>query len=156
MLAGKLTLHEIDDAEAFCIAIVQRSGLELTYYSREDLTSYLIEECWILSTRYDGSQGSSFAAWAKLTLTRRVIDWQRSRNGRTRWQFAGRTYDRVIPALVPLEHRPEQADTSGAMDTAASGVQAVLGLERARGRSGAGDTNGNSQGTSAATEGRAA
>lgn len=82
MLNGTLTLHDIRDVEAFTAAIIHQSN---TPYN-EDTHAHLIAETWILSTRYNPTQGSRFSAWAKHTLEHRLIDHDRTHNGDLRYQ----------------------------------------------------------------------
>lgn len=91
MLNGTLTLHDIQDVEAFAAAILHRRGLTPT----EDLLAYLVEEAWKLSRRYDPRTGSRFSAWAKLTLERRLIDIAR--------QHDDHRYSSRRPTLVHLD-----------------------------------------------------
>jgi DNA-directed RNA polymerase specialized sigma24 family protein len=102
LLSRPLLLYDVRDVEALCTSIVQRSRLSLDHHDREDLTAYLIATCWELSLRYEPGR-TSFSTWATTTLRLRVIDWNRARNGRTRWQFSGHTYERERPRLVPLD-----------------------------------------------------
>jgi hypothetical protein len=123
-----LRLHDVDDGVRFAGAIANRSRLELSYHDAEDLRQYLVTELWLLSTRYDPAVSSiSFSTWAGTTLRLRVVDWQRQRFGRTKWSFAGRTYERPRPNLVPLDARLDDALGAGAGDPADGGD---LGLAR--------------------------
>ncbi len=97
-----LRLHDVADAEALAASIVYGSGLELSYHDAEDLHAYLVATAWQLSLVYEPG-GISFSSWAGTTLRRRLVDWQRQRFGRTRWQFAGRSYERARPQLVSLD-----------------------------------------------------
>jgi DNA-directed RNA polymerase specialized sigma24 family protein len=97
-----LKLWDVDDASAFVWAIVRKGGRELDYHDAEDLHAYLLAECWRLSLRYVPG-GVDFDGWAAKILRVRVVDWERQRSGRTRWQFADRTYERTRPTLVPLD-----------------------------------------------------
>lgn len=74
MLNGTLTLHDIRDVEAFCAHFLHKRNRA----HDEDLLAYLIEETWILSQRYDGTRGSRFSAWARLTLERHLIQYDRN------------------------------------------------------------------------------
>jgi hypothetical protein len=140
LLSSTFALHDVRDVESFTGQIVERSGLRLSVSDREELHVYLIEECWLLSRRYDGSGGSRFAAWAKTTLGLRCIDWQRQRYGRTRWKFAGYTYERGRPQLVSLDaDDPEHYQlgttlTGGGLDRDASGFAADMRALDRRGR----------------------
>jgi DNA-directed RNA polymerase specialized sigma24 family protein len=102
LLSRPLPLYDVRDVEALCTSIVQRSRLSLDHHDREDLTAYLIVACWELSLRYEPGP-TSFSTWATTTLRLRTIDWNRKRNGRTRWQFSGHTYEREQPRLVALD-----------------------------------------------------
>lgn len=133
MLGSRLALHDVMDVEAFCVRIVDRSSLELRHHDREDLVAYLIETCWELSRRYERG-GVRFSTVAGTILRQRLVDWQRSQNGRTRWQFRGRTYERQLPTVVPLDDRPDGPDHSVEMDAGSGGFQIVLGLDRTRDR----------------------
>ena len=42
MLNSRLTLHDLDDAEALCVWVIGRSGLSLSHHDREDLLAYLL------------------------------------------------------------------------------------------------------------------
>lgn len=96
MLNGTLTLHDIRDVEAFCAELIPAST---SREDREDLHAYLIETCWELSLHHKPGT-RSFSARAGQILRQRRHDWQRQRNGRTRWQFATHTYERPRPILV--------------------------------------------------------
>lgn len=108
LLNGKLELLGIDDVEQFCGFVVQRSGLRLSAHDQEELTVWLIEECWRLSLRYQAG-GITFSTWARHTLSRRVVDWQRSRYC-TRWVFKGHVHERPRPQLVSLDADDEERD----------------------------------------------
>jgi DNA-directed RNA polymerase specialized sigma24 family protein len=138
LLNAKYSLLGIADVEAFTGRIVERSGLQLSVTDREELHVYLIEECWLLSRRYDGSRGSRFSAWARATLRLRCIDWQRSRWGRTRWTFSdGSGYERELPQLVslndPERDRLEQTQPGSGLERDASGFAADMRALDARG-----------------------
>src|ERR1043166_9721818 len=109
MLHGKLVLHDVRDAEALAAFVIGRSGLELSEQDNEELLTYLIETMWEMSLHYDNN-GIRFSTWATSTLKRRVVDWQRGNGGRTKWQFANRTYERQLPSFVALDDREERAD----------------------------------------------
>ena len=112
MLTGTLSLHEIDDVEAFTLAIVQRSRLELSHHDREDLVAYLLTECWRLSLRFEPG-GISFSTYAGTTLRGRLVDWQRKRFGRTRYVFSDRVLERKLPELVSLDADDSNGDPLG-------------------------------------------
>lgn len=97
MLTSTLALHDVRDAEAFCASILRRKGIPVD----EDTLAYLVGECWILSTRFDGTQGSRFSAWAKLTLERRLIDRARKEHGDHRYH-SGRNRPQFHPLADTL------------------------------------------------------
>jgi hypothetical protein len=120
VLNEPLALHDVQDAEALCARVIERSGLSLSYHDAEDLLAYLVATAWALSLVYDRGDPqypSGFSTYATRTLGLRLIDWQRSRFGRTKWKFSatssinagyrGRTIERERPALVSLDD-PEQ------------------------------------------------
>jgi hypothetical protein len=104
LLGSRLALHDVEDVERFCAAIVQRSRFNLGHYEHEDLTSYLIEECWQLSLRFEPG-GIRFSTYAGNTLGKRCHDWFRTHNGRTKWAFKDRVYERPPrPQFISLDH----------------------------------------------------
>ncbi len=124
MLAQRLELHDIRDTEGFITSIVAAARLNLRYHDNEDLRAYLIEETWILSTRYQPG-GLRFSTWARNTLQRRIIDWQRRTNGDHRYP-SGR-----LPRPTPLpDHAPTQTHRDPLADRDAHHLVRVL---RARG-----------------------
>ena len=96
-------LHDVDDSAAFVAAVVNRSGLSLSWAEREDLDQYLLIELWRRSLRYEGSQGSRFSAWARSTLPKRIVDWQRKSFGRRTWKFRDHVYERPVVVVVSLD-----------------------------------------------------
>lgn len=102
MLTGTLRLHDVEDVEGLCAFILQRANLELSYHDSEDCLAFLVESTWELSIRFEPGAGR-FSVWASAALRHRVIDWQRSRKGRTKWQFSDRTYERTLPSFVSYE-----------------------------------------------------
>lgn len=128
MLNGKLSLHDIDDVEAFCIYLInrQRRG-GYAGHDYEDLLAWFIERVWRLSLRYDSERESTFSHYAATSI--RAADWERLRFGRTRWVFKHVVYERPRPVFVPLDDRPDLADPRGAVDASADSVQALLGLQ---------------------------
>ena len=137
MLAGKLSLHDIEDVEAFCIGIFAPRAASIPSSDHEDAIAYLIETAWELSTNYDPSGMRRFSVWAGFVLRQRFIDWKRSQYGRTRWSSPGYVYERPRPSFVPLESRPD-GPVDGFLGDAYTGrVSDVLGLQRARGGTGA-------------------
>lgn len=119
LLNAKYSLLEIDDVEAFTGRIVQRSGLRLSVQDQEELHTYLIESAWELSFKHNPERGP-FRSWLGYALRRRVVDWQRSRFGRTRWKFAGRVYERERPQLVSLDGVDADRDRMGEAVAASS------------------------------------
>ena len=103
MLYGKLSLLGIDDVDGFCFRLVQRSGLELSRTDFDDLHAWLIEECWILSLRFEPGP-ASFSSYAGARLRLRVVDWKRQQQGgRTVWRFKDRVHTRTPPVVVSLD-----------------------------------------------------
>ena len=121
MLNGKLALHDIHDVEAFCTTIAKGRNRQHNHHEQEDLIAWLIEECWILSTRYQPG-GITFSTWARTTLQKRVHDHIRQRDGRTTWKFKNHTHTRTRPHLVSLDNptwmdgRDEEARTTIGLD----------------------------------------
>jgi len=138
LLNAKLALHEVDDVEGVCISAIRKAGLRLEHYEFEECLTYLIETSWELSLGYErGDFPSRFGVYLSRRLQQRLSDWQRSRNGRTKWQFADRVYTRSLPSFVPLEHRPDGLDHSILGNPDPGGLPDLLGLQRARGSKGA-------------------
>jgi DNA-directed RNA polymerase specialized sigma24 family protein len=124
-----LALWNVDDASAFCWAIVRKTGLGLDFHDAEDLHQYLFTECWRLSLRYQPG-GPDFDGWAAKILRVRVVDWERQRSGRTKWAFKDHTYERSRPQLVSLDAGLGDAEPSGSGDLedgCAPNLQRVLG-----------------------------
>jgi len=114
MLSGKLALHDLADTEGLCAHVIQRSSLNLSYHEHEDLLTYLVETAWELSLTYRPGAGP-FSAYAAVRLRQRCTDWKRSQ-GRTRWQFSNRTYERTLPSFTTLDDRPDGSDPSSTVD----------------------------------------
>ena len=58
----------------------------------------------MFSERFDAERtGKNFSGYALHILRQRVIDWDRKRLGRTKWQFKDKTYERPRPQLVSLD-----------------------------------------------------
>jgi hypothetical protein len=134
VLNQKFPLHDLEDTEALCVWIIDRSGLELGYYEREDLLTFLIETAWELSERWDPPakyRNGGFAVWATSTLKRRVLDWQRGKY-RTKWQFRDRTYEREPPRFTVLEDRPDISVHTEPLDAGLHSGPALRGLLRER------------------------
>jgi hypothetical protein len=144
VLNSKLSLHGIDDVEAFTAGIARHSHFELSYHDRQELHAYLITECWKLSLQYQpGIIRGGFQLWAGTTLRRRLIDWERQRFGRTKWQFGDRTYERPRTEIVSLDdpERDQLRDALGAGtgDLEASWDETLRGLHTGRDRARARD-----------------
>jgi DNA-directed RNA polymerase specialized sigma24 family protein len=139
MLGAKLTLHDVADAEALCVHVVQTSGLDLSWHQREDLTAYLITECWTLSRRYEPGGRTSFSTFATYALRRRVVDWRRRTFGRTVWKFHDHTHVRERPQLVSLDELDSVGDVDAGVagDSPADRFASLGGLVTA----GGGETN---------------
>jgi DNA-directed RNA polymerase specialized sigma24 family protein len=119
VLHGTLSLHGINDVEAFVVAIVQRSRLELSHYDREDLVAHLVATAWQLSLGYDHGDPRyppRFSVYVTPILRNRVVDWQRQRFGRTRWVFKDRVVERKLPQLVSFDD-PEHDQLGAALGT---------------------------------------
>jgi DNA-directed RNA polymerase specialized sigma24 family protein len=99
-----LALWDVDDAAAFCSAIVTRSGLQLSWADREDLEQQLLVT-WELSLKFEPGQGSvGFSSYAGTILRHRTSDWVRQRKGRTIWKFkGGRVHERKLPSFVSID-----------------------------------------------------
>jgi DNA-directed RNA polymerase specialized sigma24 family protein len=107
MLNGTLTLHGIRDTEAFCTHILQNAKLQLTEHDRQDLLTYLIEECWILSTRYQPG-GITFSTYAGHTLRNRITDWLRTNKQDHRYP--------TRYTLHPLDNQLDHTHTTSPLD----------------------------------------
>lgn len=116
MLQGKLSLYEVEDVESLCARVIQHSGLELSFHDHELLLAFLVETAWEISLTYQPSTPPRFAIYLQGILRRRVVDWQRNRNGRTRWQFADRTYERPRPQFCSLDDRLDEAEPGVSVD----------------------------------------
>jgi hypothetical protein len=143
VLNSKLALHGIDDVEAFTAGIVQHSHFELSFHDRQELHAHLISECWRLSLVYrPGIIRGGFSLWAGTTLRKRLIDWERQRFGRTKWQFSDRTYERPRTEIVSLDD-PQRSQLVNALGTRTGDLEAswdetlrglYAGRDRARAR----------------------
>jgi hypothetical protein len=128
-----LALHDVDDAERFVGAVVNRSGLELSWADREDLQQFLLTTAWEISLAYE-PEGSSvtFSSFCGTILRRRVVDWQRARHGRTVWKFKDRIYERPRIELVAFDDsardRLERTQPEGVGDRAIGGDLSDAGL----------------------------
>jgi DNA-directed RNA polymerase specialized sigma24 family protein len=134
----RLALWNVDDAQRFVCSIVSRSGLALSWSDREDLEQYLLVECWRLSLRYQPGGPKDFDGWASRILKVRVVDWQRQRNGRTRWAFHDSVYKRERPQFVSLDDpdvdRMGEAVSGSSLDDGSCGLAAELRALQTRGR----------------------
>jgi DNA-directed RNA polymerase specialized sigma24 family protein len=100
LLSSRLQLFDLNDVEAMIWDVITSNGrLYLNPQQRESLATYLIEEVWRSSLRFDAAKGS-FSTFAGIIARRRVVDWLRLEFGRTTWQFADRTIERPRPELV--------------------------------------------------------
>lgn len=116
MLNGTLTLHDIQDVEAFCTTILDKRGLH-DHPDHDDILAYLIATTWELSTTYEPHL-ASFSTYAGTALRNRLTDRARS-TGRTIWKFRNRTYTRTLPTIVPLDDATREAHTTPSRDPAA-------------------------------------
>lgn len=123
--------HDIQDPSLFVGKVISRSHLDLDQQRRERLHQFLLIALWELSLVYCANgKPSSFSSHAGNILPKRIIDWERTpeEGGRTRWQFSDRVYERELPALVPLDDRPDEPvhveplDASAYSDSAARRV----------------------------------
>lgn len=114
-LAGKLELHDVPDVEGLCRAVLveyfQKHSLVLPDHERDDMLAYLLEESWILSTRWDPARGVPFRLYAFGMLRNRLIDYVRRPLGR-----GARAVDHV--ELEALEDRLECPKSESAFDRA--------------------------------------
>jgi hypothetical protein len=82
-----------------------------SWSEREDLEAYLVSTLWEISLTYEpGRILKRFSTWAGIVLRRRVVDWQRAKLGRTKWQFRNadgslRVHKRERPQFVPFDSR---------------------------------------------------
>ena len=114
LLSSQLELRDIRDVERFAGRILERSGLALNYYDREDLLANLIVCAWECSVSgdYDPSKGA-FSTFATYRLRSAVTAWLRSSQertgrtgfvgGRTTWKFRDRVHERPQRVLVSLD-----------------------------------------------------
>jgi DNA-directed RNA polymerase specialized sigma24 family protein len=91
----------------------------------------LFEVAWRAADRYDAERGSvTFATFLYATAQRRIVDYLRSSRGRTRWQFAGHTYERERPQVVSLDELDSvgESHSRGAGDSATDCASSLGGL----------------------------
>jgi hypothetical protein len=153
LLPSRLELRDISDVEQFAGRILERSGLALNYYDREDLLDSLIVCAWECSVSgdYDPSKGA-FSTFATYRLRSAVTAWLRSSQertgrtgfvgGRTTWKFRDRVHERPQRVLVSLDgaERDRLVDTlaegdgdrEADRDEALGGLYATRDRERAR------------------------
>ena len=146
MLNGRLTLHEIDDVEAFCRRVVDAhlssTRTHLRRDDADDLLAYTIELAWEISQRFDKTCGVSFSTYAYRLLRVRCVDWMRQRYGRTKWTFGdGTVHTRERPEALSLDAPDSDGDRLGdaiadsSSDNPASRAAAFSGLVDERGGS---------------------
>lgn len=105
LLGAKWVLLDVADVEGLIWKAVGHStaAAELRPHEQDDLVSYLLAEAWIISERFDASRGSvCFSTFLYASIQRRIVDFVRRERGRTKWQFADRTYERPHVELVSL------------------------------------------------------
>jgi DNA-directed RNA polymerase specialized sigma24 family protein len=139
----RLALYDIADTAGFVGAIVNRSGLTLSWSDREDLEQYLLATAWEISLTFEPGKGSvGFSTYAGNILRRRTHDWVRQQNGRTVWKFKGHTYERPPRKLTSLDGPDRDTlvkalaegngDREADRDEAVGGLFATRNSERAR------------------------
>jgi DNA-directed RNA polymerase specialized sigma24 family protein len=131
LLSRPLQLHDARDVEALIWKAIDTSPhvAGTSFHDREDLCAYLLGVVWELSLSYNPDRGRvTFTTFAYTTARLRIIDFQRSRNGRTRWQWSSHSYERnPRPAVVSLDgddperDRLVQAQQRGGLDGDSSG-----------------------------------
>jgi hypothetical protein len=116
LLSSRLSLFDVNDVEALCGSEIRRSSLNLSPQDWEELLVYLIESVWEASLRFEPgiirskstvspeADGQGFGCWARLTLRRRITDWQRAKLGRTVWKFKDRIHERQLPSFVSIDN----------------------------------------------------
>jgi hypothetical protein len=116
-----LALYDIADTAGFVGAIVNRSGLALSWSDREDLEQYLLSTAWEISLTFEPGRGSvGFSTYAGNILRRRTHDWVRQKNGRTIWRFGdGRVHERPRPQLLSFD---DDAERDRLVDTLGTGT----------------------------------
>jgi hypothetical protein len=103
LLGGRLEIFDLRDVEGMVWSVIGSSKhLYLNTQQRESLATYLVEEVWRCSLRFDSDQ-CSFSTLAGTVARRRVVDWLRLEFGRSRWQFRGHTSERETPELISLD-----------------------------------------------------
>ena len=131
LLSRPLRLHDVADVEALMARAIERSGHTGTLrpHQRDDLLTYLVEVAWELSLRWEPDRGGpNFGVFAYVTGQRRIIDWFRAEFGRSRWQWAGHSYERERPDLVLLDDGLVDALPAGTGDPALDSSPDLRGL----------------------------
>lgn len=104
--------------------MIAKSGLSLSHAEHEDALAHLLGEAFQLAERYDASRGS-FSNHATRGLRTRLVDWQRQRLGRTKWQFKDRVHIRERPVIVSLDDDVVGAEPAGSL---AEGAWATVNI----------------------------
>jgi len=139
----RLALYDIADTAGFVGAIVNRSGLALSWSDREDLEQFLLATAWEISLTFEPGKGSvGFSTYAGNILRRRTHDWVRQKNGRTIWRFGdGRVHERPQRVLVSFDDADARlgetltegdGDREADRDSALGRLYATRDRERAR------------------------
>jgi hypothetical protein len=123
LLNSRLTLFDLHDVERMVGSVISgNKRLHLNPQQYESLTTYVIEEVWRCSLRYDPGRGTAFTTFAYETASRRVVDWLRLEFGRSKYQFHDRTIERTQPELISLDgiksDRLDEAVATGTSDPA--------------------------------------
>lgn len=81
MLTGKLSLHDLNDCEAFCNAFLDKATRHkpLRWADREEALDFLITELWRISRTYDPARTTSFERYARGRLPNLLIEFYRNR-----------------------------------------------------------------------------
>lgn len=106
LLSSPLELHDLRDTEKLCREVLGRfdRGHGSRLRDDEDAIAWLIAECWSLSERFEPDPtGTAFSTYAFRTLSLRTVDYIRRTEGRTKWQFADRVYERERPVVLSLD-----------------------------------------------------
>lgn len=117
LLSRPWALFDVDDVEALLNVVVARSGAvgRLRHHQREDLLAHLLVVAWQAANSYDPDRGR-FSSLLYRAASLRTIDWVRQECGRTKWQFAGHTYERERPQPLSLDDEPALGATLAAFD----------------------------------------
>lgn len=83
MLAGKLTLHDVQDVEAHCGKALHDALRDFRAHlgpdDREDAHAFFIGQAWELSCKYDPERGWSFSKWVFAHRRYWLVEWYRQR-----------------------------------------------------------------------------